>query len=181
MLPVTLSTDLTGLPIPQTELLQISRTNFSESFQILVHLKVLHSFVESVLRYGLPANYTGFVVKVSISRFRTFGCIWKLNAFLSLKRRQRNGFCQPYKVSSLTSVGGLTRAERTPSQHKLARKSPVNTKQYWSKNSSTSFSSKYRGSHSRIEAQHYIPHCNQLVNIPFGPRSSVQDRRTKRE
>ena len=75
MLPVTLSTDLTGLPIPQTELLQISRTNFSESFQILVHLKVLHSFVESVLRYGLPANYTGFVVKVSISRFRTFGCI----------------------------------------------------------------------------------------------------------
>ncbi|GJE85935.1 ATPase V1 complex subunit C [Phanerochaete sordida] len=46
-----------------TELLQISRTNFSESFQILVHLKVLHLFVESVLRYGLPANYSGVVVK----------------------------------------------------------------------------------------------------------------------
>ncbi|EKM60882.1 uncharacterized protein PHACADRAFT_156010 [Phanerochaete carnosa HHB-10118-sp] len=46
-----------------TELLQISRTNFSESFQILVHLKVLYLFIESVLRYGLPANYAGFIIK----------------------------------------------------------------------------------------------------------------------
>ncbi|KAI0786026.1 ATPase V1 complex subunit C [Abortiporus biennis] len=46
-----------------TELLRLSRTNFSESFQILVHLKILRLFVESVLRYGLPANYIGFIVK----------------------------------------------------------------------------------------------------------------------
>jgi V-type H+-transporting ATPase subunit C len=46
-----------------TELLRLSRTNFSESFQILVHLKVVRLFVESVLRYGLPANYVGIVVK----------------------------------------------------------------------------------------------------------------------
>lgn len=46
-----------------TELLQLSRTNFSEAFQLLVHLKVLRLFVESVLRYGLPASYTGFLVK----------------------------------------------------------------------------------------------------------------------
>ncbi|KAJ8588194.1 ATPase V1 complex subunit C [Rhizopogon salebrosus TDB-379] len=46
-----------------TELLRLSRTNFSESFQILVHLKVLRLFVESVLRYGLPANYTGFAIR----------------------------------------------------------------------------------------------------------------------
>ncbi|TFK76875.1 ATPase, V1 complex, subunit C [Pluteus cervinus] len=46
-----------------TELLRLSRTNFSESFQILVHLKVLRLFVESVLRYGLPANYNGIVIK----------------------------------------------------------------------------------------------------------------------
>ncbi|GLB36374.1 putative subunit of the peripheral V1 complex of vacuolar ATPase [Lyophyllum shimeji] len=46
-----------------TELLRLSRTNFSESFQVLVHLKVLRLFVESVLRYGLPANYLGLVVK----------------------------------------------------------------------------------------------------------------------
>jgi V-type H+-transporting ATPase subunit C len=48
----------------QTELLRLSRTNFSESFQILVHLKVIRLFVESVLRYGLPANYVGIVIKV---------------------------------------------------------------------------------------------------------------------
>ncbi|KAG5648157.1 hypothetical protein DXG03_006111 [Asterophora parasitica] len=46
-----------------TELLRLSRTNFSESFQVLVHLKVVRLFVESVLRYGLPANYLGLVVK----------------------------------------------------------------------------------------------------------------------
>ncbi|KAH7921145.1 ATPase, V1 complex, subunit C [Leucogyrophana mollusca] len=46
-----------------TELLRLSRTNFSESFQILVHLKVLRLFVESVLRYGLPANYIGLAIK----------------------------------------------------------------------------------------------------------------------
>ncbi|KIY63679.1 ATPase, V1 complex, subunit C [Cylindrobasidium torrendii FP15055 ss-10] len=45
------------------ELLQLSRTNFSEAFQLLVHIKVVRLFVESVLRYGLPANYTGLVVK----------------------------------------------------------------------------------------------------------------------
>jgi len=46
-----------------TELLRVSRTNFSESFQILVHLKILRLFVESVLRYGLPANYLGLAIK----------------------------------------------------------------------------------------------------------------------
>jgi len=46
-----------------TELLRLSRTNFSESFQLLVHLKVVRLFVESVLRYGLPANYKGLVVR----------------------------------------------------------------------------------------------------------------------
>ncbi|KAI6045119.1 ATPase V1 complex subunit C [Pisolithus marmoratus] len=46
-----------------TELLRVSRTNFSESFQILVHLKILRLFVESVLRYGLPADYMGLAIK----------------------------------------------------------------------------------------------------------------------
>lgn len=50
--------------LAQTELLRLSSTNFSEAFQVLVHLKVVRLFVESVLRYGLPANYTGVVIKV---------------------------------------------------------------------------------------------------------------------
>jgi len=46
-----------------TELLRLSRTNFSEAFQLLVHVKVVNAFVESVLRYGLPASYTGLIIK----------------------------------------------------------------------------------------------------------------------
>ncbi|KAK0543912.1 Vacuolar ATP synthase subunit C [Tilletia horrida] len=46
-----------------TELLRLSRTNFSEAYQALTHLKVIRTFVESVLRFGLPAEYFGFTVK----------------------------------------------------------------------------------------------------------------------
>uniref|UniRef100_A0A0W0FY65 V-type proton ATPase subunit C n=1 Tax=Moniliophthora roreri TaxID=221103 RepID=A0A0W0FY65_MONRR len=51
------------LSILHTELLHLSRTNFSESLQVLVHLKIIRLFVESVLRYGLPANYVGVAIK----------------------------------------------------------------------------------------------------------------------
>ncbi|KAI0286790.1 ATPase V1 complex subunit C [Russula aff. rugulosa BPL654] len=46
-----------------TELLRLSEINFSEAFQAFVHLKVVRLYVESVLRYGLPANYIGIAVK----------------------------------------------------------------------------------------------------------------------
>ncbi|POY73331.1 hypothetical protein BMF94_3666 [Rhodotorula taiwanensis] len=45
------------------DLLRLSRINFSELFQVLVHLKIVRAYVESVLRYGLPAAYFGAVVK----------------------------------------------------------------------------------------------------------------------
>jgi len=46
-----------------TELLRLSRTNFSEAYQALVHLKVVRLFVESVLRYGPPATFTGVMIQ----------------------------------------------------------------------------------------------------------------------
>ncbi|GAA99623.1 uncharacterized protein L969DRAFT_94074 [Mixia osmundae IAM 14324] len=46
-----------------TDLLRLCRINFSEAFQVLVHLKVIRAFVECVLRYGLPAHYFGAFVK----------------------------------------------------------------------------------------------------------------------
>lgn len=49
----------------QTDLLRLSRTNFSEAYQLLVHLKVVRLYVESVLRYGLPAEYSAIVLQVS--------------------------------------------------------------------------------------------------------------------
>ncbi|GAA6024556.1 hypothetical protein JCM11491_000605 [Sporobolomyces phaffii] len=45
------------------DLLRLSRINFSELFQLLVHLKVVRAYVESVLRYGLPAAYFAAVIK----------------------------------------------------------------------------------------------------------------------
>lgn len=48
-------------------MLRIARTNFSEGYKALVHLKVVRLFVESVLVYGLPANFTGVIVKVRLS------------------------------------------------------------------------------------------------------------------
>ncbi|GMK55598.1 hypothetical protein CspeluHIS016_0206540 [Cutaneotrichosporon spelunceum] len=46
-----------------TELLRLTRINFSEAYQLLAHLKTVRMFVESVLRYGLPAEYAGVIVK----------------------------------------------------------------------------------------------------------------------
>jgi V-type H+-transporting ATPase subunit C len=63
----TADTEFLQLFFHQAELLQLSRTNFSESFQILVHLKVVRLFVESVLLYGLPAVYTGVAIKAYLS------------------------------------------------------------------------------------------------------------------
>ena len=48
----------------QAELLRVSRINYSEGVELLVHLKVVRGFVESVLRYGLPASYFSAFIKV---------------------------------------------------------------------------------------------------------------------
>ena len=59
----------------QTDLLKLSRINFSEAYQILAHLKCIRLFVESVLRYGLPADYAGVIVrpdpKAAVKTLRT--------------------------------------------------------------------------------------------------------------
>ncbi|KAJ7071253.1 hypothetical protein C8F01DRAFT_1109736 [Mycena amicta] len=75
-----------------TELLRLSRTNFSESIQILVHLKVIRLFVESVLRYGLPANYTGLAVKPDAkSAKRTFGALQTQFSYLRPRSNRAKG------------------------------------------------------------------------------------------
>lgn len=51
-----------------TELLRLSRTNFSEAYQALAHLKVVRTFVESVLRFGLPADYFAVSLKPNPKR-----------------------------------------------------------------------------------------------------------------
>ncbi|KAI9494320.1 hypothetical protein BDB00DRAFT_818708 [Zychaea mexicana] len=46
----------------QLELFRLSRTNFGEVFASWIHLKALRVFVESVLRYGLPPDFTAVTV-----------------------------------------------------------------------------------------------------------------------
>lgn len=49
----------------QSDLLKLTRINFSEAYQILAHLKTVRLFIESALRYGLPAEYAGVIIKAS--------------------------------------------------------------------------------------------------------------------
>ncbi|KAF5311794.1 hypothetical protein D9619_003322 [Psilocybe cf. subviscida] len=75
-----------------TELLRLARTSFSESFQILVHLKVLRLFVESVLRYGLPAEYIGIVIKPDHKNVKKiFGTLQTQLAYLSPRSNAAQG------------------------------------------------------------------------------------------
>ncbi|KAF9042085.1 hypothetical protein BJ165DRAFT_1349339 [Panaeolus papilionaceus] len=75
-----------------TELLGFARTNFSESFQILVHLKVIRLFVESVLRYGLPAEYVGLAIKPEPKTAKkVFGILQSQFAYLSPRSNPNQG------------------------------------------------------------------------------------------
>ncbi|KAF8168336.1 hypothetical protein B0H34DRAFT_56278 [Crassisporium funariophilum] len=75
-----------------TDLLRLTRTTFSESFQILVHIKIIRLFVESVLRYGLPAEYVGIVVKPEPkSTKKVFNILQTQFAYLSPKSNAAQG------------------------------------------------------------------------------------------
>ncbi|RMD41739.1 hypothetical protein DV735_g3413, partial [Chaetothyriales sp. CBS 134920] len=50
------------------ETLRLGRTGWSEAVQALVHVIVLRVFVESVLRYGLPPDFVGALIKTDRKR-----------------------------------------------------------------------------------------------------------------
>ncbi|KAJ9112352.1 hypothetical protein QFC19_000772 [Naganishia cerealis] len=75
-----------------SDLLRLSRTNFSEAYQLLVHLKAVRVFVESVLRYGLPAEYSGVVVKPDAkSSLKTLKSLSGYFTFLTTKEKKGSG------------------------------------------------------------------------------------------
>jgi V-type H+-transporting ATPase subunit C len=45
------------------KLLTKSFHNFQELFQALLHLKIMRTFIEGVLRYGIPPNFLMGIVK----------------------------------------------------------------------------------------------------------------------
>lgn len=51
-----------------SNLLRLFKTNYGEVFSIWTHLNILRVFNECVLRYGLPPNYTMFLMKTKKSK-----------------------------------------------------------------------------------------------------------------
>lgn len=133
-------------PSTQTELLRLSRTNFSESFQILVHLKVVRLFVESVLRYGLPANYIGVAIKVDTTSCRHFQKLAIYNFMFrsqSQSRRRKHFLCS--RTTSLISVRSPIKRKGKGRKARM-RSLSENIRRSWNKSSLIWFFSKYLGS-----------------------------------
>jgi V-type H+-transporting ATPase subunit C len=51
------------------EALRLARTGWSESVMIWAHVLTLRVFVETVLRYGLPLQFLGALIIVSVATF----------------------------------------------------------------------------------------------------------------
>ena len=115
-----------------------------------MHLKVIQLFVESVLRYGLPAHYVGFFIKVSPFRAphaRPDGT--SPSPFRSRNRRRRSAPSRRSSPNWRTSAaeGASRRAKRAAP---LARSSAASTRRSSSRSTSTSCSSRYPGSCSDL-------------------------------
>ncbi|SPC66370.1 probable VMA5 - H+-ATPase V1 domain 42 KD subunit, vacuolar [Ustilago sp. UG-2017b] len=72
-----------------TELLRLARTNFSEAYQALAHVKVVRAYVESVLTFGLPADY--FAVAVKPNPKRTKALLGTLKSHFAYLQRASDG------------------------------------------------------------------------------------------
>ncbi|TKY90252.1 hypothetical protein EX895_000250 [Sporisorium graminicola] len=87
-----------------TELLRLARTNFSEAYQALAHLKVVRTYVESVLRYGLPADY--FAVSIRPNPKRTKALMTTLvNHYAYLESYGQSGNAKGKKKNSDGNAG----------------------------------------------------------------------------
>lgn len=121
----------------------MSRTNFSESFQILVHLKVVRLYVESVLRYGLPANYVGIIIKVRLPTYSRIHIFPITPAFPSPTRKQPRRHSTYCKLTSHISAPDPTALN--PRRKWRAKSLSGNIRTSWNKNSLTSCYSKSHG------------------------------------
>lgn len=70
------------------EALRLSRTGWSESVMIWIHVLTLRVFVETVLRYGLPLDYVCGLIKV---RLNCIIHVWRfqLTSYRQIQKPQR--------------------------------------------------------------------------------------------
>ncbi|KAA1109101.1 Vacuolar ATP synthase subunit C [Puccinia graminis f. sp. tritici] len=79
-----------------SELLRLSRINFSETFQVIVHLKVIQTYIESLLRYGLPAHYCTIVIKPEPKNLKKI--LHQLSSFYNSLESNTNGSTKNQKT-----------------------------------------------------------------------------------
>jgi len=70
----------------QRQLLRWCRANFVEAFLAWVHIKVIRTFVESVLRYGLPAYFSTIIIKPKKDEKRVMTSLGKIYESLADKK-----------------------------------------------------------------------------------------------
>ena len=154
----------------------MSRTNFSEAFQILVHLKVLHLFVESVLRYGLPASYTGFIAKARITPLFSYYILINYRLVYSPIQRQRRKLWKPFRNNLPIWLNAPTphRPRRASRRVPTTRSSWENTNQCSSKSISTLSFSRCHGSSCKRDKPHWMDLCCTVRTFIRNSRTNIQ-------
>ncbi|KAI8137022.1 hypothetical protein BJV82DRAFT_636923 [Fennellomyces sp. T-0311] len=97
----------------QTELIRLSRTNFSEMFSSWVHLKALRVFVEAVLRYGLPPDFTAVTItaepkfeqKVDQVLVEQYGHLGGVHGMNKQQRAENSEELLDHELQSVNSTG----------------------------------------------------------------------------
>lgn len=96
----------------QRSLLRWTITNFGDAFHMWVHLKCIQVFVESVLRYGLPANFQASLLIV---------CLEFYLANCSSQGKTTNRSCKRSCVPTMLILVGTL--ERIPKKRWVAKSS----------------------------------------------------------
>jgi hypothetical protein len=108
------------------EALRLSRTGWSESVMIWIHVLTLRVFVETVLRYGLPLDFVCGLVKVS----RDFGNLSRCRALIvtrrtkSLGRRLRRHWTRRSHTSEAMHLGETRKGRLRRTTRRYRRKWP---------------------------------------------------------
>jgi V-type H+-transporting ATPase subunit C len=93
------------------EALRLGRTGWSEAVMGLVHVVVLRVFVEGVLRYGLPLDFVGALVKVCSSFSTTNPMLISDRLIANAPKRRGREWIRPSRTWLEMPLAGTARAE----------------------------------------------------------------------
>lgn len=98
-----------------SRLVQWGKTYFSETFTSWIHLKAIRLFVESVLRYGLPANFQGALLEPAKKKEKNLRqALEQMYASLENRGQQRETDGKKKKAVDEEGPAGLAPGEYYP-------------------------------------------------------------------